>query len=90
MKIPHDFQDYDDDDPEIEVRRNRDKFWRALRACRNDYDKDNENSPRRVSDFVNFLEDIYGLKLVVDNDMITDKYHVVHEGLYSFFVLKYM
>jgi len=90
MKVPHDFQDYDDDDPEIDFRRMRDKFWAALRECRRDWFKNVNPDSLLNPDFVNFLQETYGMKIILHDDMITDKFEIVDEKLYTFFLLKYM
>lgn len=90
MKVPSTFQDYDDDDPDIEFRRNRDKYWKALRECRSDWFYDVSNKPHDIKDFIQFLEDTYGIKVTLHNGLITDYYTITDEGLYAFFILKYM
>lgn len=91
--IPKSFNDYDDNDPGVEFRKNRWDYWVALKRARVDY----MNSLNDLSgqfdafDFDNWLDHNYGFKInLTDNGgSITDSYVVVDEKKYLIFLLKY-
>jgi hypothetical protein len=87
MKIPKDFQDYDDDGPEMEFRKNRWNYWEALKKVRREYmDQNNEFD---AYDFEDYLIGQYGLKMNIVNGNITDGYEVIDEKKYLIFLLKF-
>jgi hypothetical protein len=86
MKIPH-IQDYDDDDPEIERRKNRWNYWEALKKIRKEYM--NQNKEFDAYDFEDYLVGQYGLKMNIVNGNITDGYEIVDEKKYLIFLLKF-
>jgi len=86
MKIPH-IQDYDDDDPEIERRKNRWNYWEALKKVRREYMS--QNNEFDAYDFEDYLTGQYGLKMNIVDGNITDGYEVVDEKKYLIFLLKF-
>jgi hypothetical protein len=86
MKIPH-IQDYDDDDPEIERRKNRWNYWEALKKVRKEYMEQNKEFD--AYDFEDYLVGQYGLKMNIVNGNITDGYEIVDEKKYLIFLLKF-
>jgi hypothetical protein len=86
MKIPH-IQDYDDDDPEIERRKNRWNYWEALKKIRKEYMQQNKEFD--AYDFEDYLVGQYGLKMNIVNGNITDGYEIVDEKKYLIFLLKF-
>jgi hypothetical protein len=86
MKIPH-IQDYDDDDPEIERRKNRWNYWEALKKVRREYMS--QNNEFDAYDFEDYLIGQYGLKMNIVNGNITDGYEVIDEKKYLIFLLKF-
>jgi hypothetical protein len=86
MKIPH-IQDYDDDDPEIERRKNRWNYWEALKKVRKEYMLQNKEFD--AYDFEDYLVGQYGLKMNIVNGNITDGYEIVDEKKYLIFLLKF-
>jgi hypothetical protein len=86
MKIPH-IQDYDDDDPEIERRKNRWNYWEALKKVRKEYM--DQNKEFDAYDFEDYLVGQYGLKMNIVNGNITDGYEIVDEKKYLIFLLKF-
>ncbi len=86
MKIPH-IQDYDDDDPEIERRKNRWNYWEALKKIRKEYMEQNKEFD--AYDFEDYLAGQYGLKMNIVNGNITDGYEIVDEKKYLIFLLKF-
>jgi hypothetical protein len=87
VKVPIDFQDYDDDDPNIERRTARWKFWDILKQLRTEYMKDNIEF--HAEDFVEWIDDKFGIKLNMNATGITDEYIVTNEQKYIVFKLKY-
>ena len=85
-KIPH-IQDYDDDDPEIERRKNRWNYWEALKKVRKEYMLQNKEFD--AYDFEDYLVGQYGLKMNIVNGNITDGYEIVDEKKYLIFLLKF-
>ena len=84
--IPH-LQDYDDDDPEIERRKNRWNYWEALKKVRKEYMSQNKEFD--AYDFEDYLVGQYGLKMNIVNGNITDGYEIVDEKKYLIFLLKF-
>jgi hypothetical protein len=84
--IPH-IQDYDDDDPEIDKRRNRWNYWEALKKVRKEYMEQNKEFD--AYDFEDYLTGQYGLKMNIVNGNITDGYEIVDEKKYLIFLLKF-
>ena len=84
--IPH-IQDYDDDDPEIDKRRNRWNYWEALKKVRKEYMEQNKEFD--AYDFEDYLIGQYGLKMNIVNGNITDGYEIIDEKKYLIFLLKF-
>jgi hypothetical protein len=84
--IPN-IQDYDDDDPNIEQRRNRWNYWEALKKVRKEYMAQNKEFD--AYDFEDYLTGKYGLKMNIVNRNITDGYEIVDEQKYLIFLLKF-
>ena len=84
--IPH-IQDYDDDDPEIDKRKNRWNYWEALKKVRKEYMT--QNTEFDAYDFEDYLVGQYGLKMNIVNGNITDGYEIVDEKKYLIFLLKF-
>ena len=80
-------QDYDDDDPLIEQRRNRWNYWEALKQVRKEYMLQNKEFD--AYDFEDYLVGQYGLKMNIVNGNITDGYEIVDEKKYLIFLLKF-
>ena len=81
------FQDYDDDDPEIEFRRNRWTYWGALKKIRQEYQATGEEFD--AYNFKGYMEEQYGIKLNLVDGNITDGYRIVDEKKYLVFLLKF-
>jgi hypothetical protein len=97
MKVPlgNGFEDYDPDDPEIDFRKKRWDYWGALKKIRMEYlDSSLQESttilPLDPDKFGEYVESKYGIKIRTDEGKITDKYDIVDEKLYTFFLLKWM
>ena len=84
--IPH-IQDYDDDDPNVEQRRNRWNYWEALKKVRKEYMA--QNNDFDAYDFEDYLLGQYGLRMNIINGNITDGYEIVDEKKYLIFLLKF-
>ena len=84
--IPH-IQDYDDDDPKIDKRRNRWNYWEGLKKVRKEYMAQNKEFD--AYDFEDYLIGQYGLKMNIVNGNITDGYEIVDEKKYLIFLLKF-
>ena len=84
--IPH-IQDYDDDDPLIEQRRNRWNYWEALKQVRKEFIAQNKEFD--AYDFEDYLIGQYGVKMNIVNGNITDGYEIVDEKKYLIFLLKF-
>jgi hypothetical protein len=87
MNISKDFQDYDDDGPEMEFRKNRWNYWSALKQARQEYMKTKIEFD--AYEFEDWLEAIYGIKMNIVNGNITDGYKIMDEAKYTFFLLKF-
>lgn len=80
-------QDYDDDDPNIEQRKNRWNYWEALKKVRREYMAQNKDFD--AYDFEDYLVGQYGLKMNIVNGNITDGYEIIDEKKYLIFLLKF-
>jgi len=87
MHVNKNIVDYDDDDPDKVYRENRMHFWNALKKCRNDI---TDVFEYEFDTFNHYLKETYGLKLVLTNDKISDKYEILDEKKFLIFKLKYM
>ena len=72
----------DDHVPLWEQRRRRDEHWARLKRARLDSDGISGNYP-------DWLEEQYGLRVHIENSMITDDYTIVDEKKYLLYLLKY-
>ena len=80
-------QDYDDDDPNIEQRKNRWNYWEALKKVRREYMA--QNNEFDAYDFEDYLIGQYGIRMNIVNGNITDGYEIVDEKKYLIFLLKF-
>ena len=80
-------QDYDDDDPNIEQRRDRWNYWEALKKVRKEYMEQNREFD--AYDFEDYLLGQYGVRMNIVNGNITDGYEIVDEKKYLIFLLKF-
>ena len=85
--ISKDFQDYDDDDPALQQRKNRWHYWNALKKVRTEYMENKTEFD--AYDFEDYIQTKYGVKMNIVNGNITDGYLVVDEKLYLIFLLKW-
>lgn len=85
------FKDYDDDDPEIDRRKERWNYWEALKKARREYMSDMEQLGGQFDafDFEDYLVANYGLKMNIVAGNITDGYQIVDEKKYLIFILKF-
>jgi len=85
------FKDYDDDDPEIDRRKNRWNYWAALKQIRKEYMADMKALDGQFDafDFEDYIEANYGIKMQIVNGNITDGYKIMDEKKYLIFLLKY-
>lgn len=87
MTVIKPFQDYDDDDPDIDRRNWRWKYWGALKKIRLEYlVGKTEFDP---FEFEEYIADVYGVKMHLTDGKITDGYEVVDEKKYLIFLLKF-
>ncbi len=91
MKVPIEFDDYDPQDPDIEFRKNRWDYWNVLKKVREEYlaNVDALAGQFDADDFGAYVERNYGLKMHIIDGKITDKFDIVDEKLYIFFILKW-
>jgi hypothetical protein len=80
-------QDYDDNDPNIDQRRNRWNYWEALKKVRKEFMAQNKEFD--AYDFEDYLTGQYGLKMNIVDGNITDGYEIVDEKKYLIFLLKF-
>jgi hypothetical protein len=86
MKVPNRFEDFDPDDPDIEFRNTRWEYWGILKKIRTEA---LANSPQGQLDFVEYMKENYGIKMNMTDGAISDKFDIVDEKLYTFFLLKW-
>ena len=91
MSIIPPFQDYDDNDPEIDFRKNRWNYWQALKTIRQEYMADLKALDGQFDayDFEDYIEANYGIKMNIVDGNITDGYKIMDEKKYLIFLLKY-
>ena len=88
MKVPMNrIEDYDPDDPDVEFRNKRWDYWSTLKKIRTEAF---DNIPEGQFDFSEYVEKNYGIRMIIVDGNITDKYDIVDEKLYTFFLLKWM
>jgi hypothetical protein len=85
--IPKSFQDYDDDDPDINKRQTRWDYWNALKSVRKEYLTDNKEFDS--CEFEDFLTEHYGIRMHLFDGKITDGFEIVDEKKYLIFLLKH-
>lgn len=87
-KIPKEFQDYDNDDPNIDRRNNRWKYWENLRKLRAEFS--NQTNSTDYLKFAEWLKDTYGfMPIFTGEGEITDDIRIVDEKKYMVYILKY-
>ena len=92
MKIPmKNFDDYDENDPDIEFRKNRWNYWDMVKKVHQEYIADFEDLqiPFDADEFEKYVEKTYGLRMSIIDGQITDKFDIVDEKLYTYFLLKH-
>ena len=97
MKIPIEgFNDYDENDPDIEFRKKRWDYWGMLKKIREEYyDTFHTGTPESWKDqldphkFGEFVRKNYGIQINIVDDRITDKFEILDEKLYTYFLLKH-
>ena len=90
IQVPENFQDYDDDDPEIERRKRRFKYWQTLKTLRNEYlENSSIKDEQETSRFLDWVEQNYGIRSKMFDGHLTDDYDIVDEKKYMIYVLKY-
>ena len=89
--IPKSFQDYYDDDPDIDRRQNRWDYWAGLKKARIEYmEKLNVlDGQFDAYEFEEYLEQHYGIKMNLVNGNITDGFKIMDEKKYLVFLLKF-
>jgi hypothetical protein len=85
--ISKDFQDYDDDDPQIHFRKNRWKYWNLLKLVRVEFMANRKEFDGY--DFEMYLKDKYGIKMNMLDGNISDGYEIVDEQKYLIFLLRF-
>lgn len=81
------FKDYDDDDPDINRRVNRWKFWVNLKTIRLQFIQKHGNFDIELFD--TFIQETYGIRLLTVDGNITDGFDIVDEKLYTVYLLKF-
>jgi hypothetical protein len=88
VKVPKDFQDYDDDDADIEKRNNRWKYWTNLKNLKLEFRE--ETGSRNHRQYMRWLENKYGFRPTENIEgMLSDDYKVVDEKKFLVYILKY-
>ena len=87
VNVPKDFQDYDDDDPDFKKRKERYEFWQTLKKLRKEFTEDGRNFD--ADEFIVWIEEKYGFKLILNETGITDDYTISDEQKYIIFKLRH-
>ena len=85
--VSKDFQDYDDDDPQIHFRKNRWKYWNLLKLVRTEFMEVRKEFD--AYDFESYIQNKYGIKMNMIDGNITDGYEIVDEQKYLIFLLRF-
>jgi len=85
--VSKDFQDYDDDDPQIHFRKNRWKYWNLLKLVRTEFMEVRKEFD--AYDFESYIQNKYGIKMNMLDGNITDGYEIVDEQKYLIFLLRF-
>lgn len=94
VSLGNGLEDYDPDDPDIEFRKKRWDYWGMLKKIRTEYYDSlvivpdstmHQLDPYKFGDYV---KEKYGIQISVVDGKITDKFEVVDEKLYTYFLLK--
>ena len=85
--IPKSFQDYDENDPDIDFRKKRWDYWELLKKIRKEYME--TTTVFDAYDFEDYVTNTYGFKMNTLDGNITDKFEIVDEKKYVFFLLKF-
>jgi len=87
-KIPKDFQDFDDDDPEIDKRLSRWKYWQNLKNLKLEFYEETHSRDHR--EYITWLENKYGFRPIETTEsMMTDDYTVIDEKKFIVYILKH-
>lgn len=89
VSVPKNFNDYDEDDPDIERRKNRWNYWSSLKDIRKEYMDSKIDGSFDAYEFEDFLEKQYGIKMNIIDGNITDGFVVMDERKYLLFLLKF-
>lgn len=82
------FQDYDDDDPKLQHRLSRWKYWKNLKKLKHDFTE--ETGSKDHQEFKIWLENKYGFRPIeTTENMMTDDYTVIDEKKFIVYILKY-
>jgi len=88
VSIPKNFQDYDDDDPDINRRDRRMHYWSVLKNLKEEFLL--ETNSKDPQQYILWLECKYGFKPRINNEgYFTDDYEITDEKKYMIYVLKY-
>jgi hypothetical protein len=85
MKVFGEFINVDGRDNDY-IRR-RTIYWARLRAVREDYIK--AKPEFKLGEFMTYMEETYGVRMLLDGDMITPDHKVIDEAKFTFLLLKY-
>lgn len=85
------FQDYDENDPDIEFRKKRWDYWNSLKKIRAEYMETVSALSGQFDayEFEEYVEKNYGIRMNLVHGKITDKFEIVDEKLYTLFILKH-
>lgn len=84
VNVPEDFQDYDDDDPLLDKRKGRMKYWKTLKELQKEWKETDQ-----ALNLIDWIEEKYGFKAIMVDNYFSDDYHIVDEKKYLIYILKY-
>ena len=88
VNVPKEFQDYEDDDADIEKRKSRWKYWTNLRNLKMEFIE--ETGSRDNREYTEWLVNKYGFKPTETYEgMMTDDYKILDEKKFIVYILKY-
>lgn len=88
VNVPKDFTDFDDDDPKLQRRLSRWKYWNNLKTLMREFTEETGSTDHQ--EYKIWLENKYGFRPIETNDgMMTDDLDIVDEKLYLLYILKY-
>jgi len=87
VKVSKEFEDYNPDDPDITFRKKRWDYWQTLKEIRKEFMETQKEFDAFA--FEEYITNTYGIKMIIIEGNITDKFEVVDQQKHLLFLLKW-